>query len=401
MDEREKSPPSRQGPFGYEFPGNQHPPRISGPPLLNPSEDRVLDNFIQGVGSDQGWFDDQLLISTDGPRPHEPAHQMFQQEPLGPTEVGLRDTTAIIHPTSSPFANELPHQFVPRDPSSAFFDMIDYDHQADVTAPDHIDVHPVSDAMNDTASIEYLYQAPTFGTDGQEIWPRHEYSDRSSDAMLGITHPKLNQRCAKENLVQFGSDLRFARDHFEAPDHHQTEARLRATMLGQVQGLFTKGDYGRCHPSSPNVDEPRAQPLVGRTEIVDSPTQALENKGHSSPIQEHFPCSSTKPRGAAAKRSKSAAFTPTVKPATRSRKNKGKRHTNLSNEQRVDNHRQSEQRRRDEIRNSYVAMKATIPGMGDKKTKGAEMQYTVTWMRQTLEENERLLELLESVTKGN
>ncbi|KAL8759178.1 MAG: hypothetical protein Q9199_000936 [Rusavskia elegans] len=430
MDELEELPASRQGPFGYEFPGHQPPPQASGPPLLNPSEDRVLDNFIHGVGSDQGWLDDELLISVDDPKSGDsmhitrppmpppvqhimtslpapsthcsvPAHQIFQ-EPLSLSDVGLRDATTLVVPTSFPYASHLPHQVMPRDPGSTFLDMNNFHHQANVTGPNHFYVHPVFGAMTYTMSVECLQSAPGFGQDGQDAWPRHEYPDRLSDPMLGSTQPNLNQRCVRENLVQFGSDLRFARDHFEAPDHDQTEAKLRATMLGQVRGLFTKGSVvGESRPSSPDADGPNPHSPVLQMDIVNSAAQAPESKGCVSPLQGPSLSSSTKLKGTATKKGNSATSSPTVKRVTRSRKNKGKRHTNLSNEQRVDNHRQSEQRRRDEIRNSYVAMKATIPGMGDKKTKGAEMQYTVTWLRQTLKENEKLLNLLESVTKGS
>ncbi|KAL8672761.1 MAG: hypothetical protein Q9168_002787 [Polycauliona sp. 1 TL-2023] len=346
-----------------------------------------------------------IMTSLSAPNLHSPvlAHQVFQ-EPAGLSEVAFRDVTAFVLPTPLPYPNELTYQGMPRGTGSAFLDMNDFDHQANVTGPNHFNVHPMFGAIDYTLSVEFLHAAPRFGPDGQETWARHEYSDRSSDPMLGLTQPNLNQRCMRENLVQFGSDLRFARDRFEAPDHHPTEAGLRATMLGQVRGLFTKGDVGGERPSSLDVNGPQPQPgnpLARRTDLVSSPALAPESEGYGSPIQEHSQSSSTKPRAAAAKRGNSTAFSPPAKPATRGRKSKGKRHTNLSNEQRVDNHRQSEQRRRDEIRNSYVAMKATIPGMGDKKTKGAEMQYTVTWMRQTLKENEELVKLLESVTKGN
>ena len=447
MDELEELPASRQGPFGCEqpkiklfkrqcslavdeFPGDQPPPQASGPPLLNPSEDRVLDNFIHGVGSDQGWLDDQLLVSVDDPKSGDstyntrppmpppvqhimtslpapstqcsvPAHQIFQ-EPLGLSNVALRDATTFVVPTSFSYADNLPHQVMPRDPGSTFLDMNDFHQQPIVTGPNQFYIHPVFGAMTYTMCVEYLHSAPRLGPDCQDTWPRHEYPDPLSDPILGSTHPNLNQSCVRENLVQFGSDLRFARDHFEAPDQDQNEARLRATMLGQVRGLFTKGSVvGESRPSSPDIDGADPRSPVVRMDIIKSAAQAPESEGCRFPLQGSSMSSMTKVKGTATKKVNGAVFSPTVKTVTRSRKNKGKRHTNLSNEQRVDNHRQSEQRRRDEIRNSYVAMKATIPGMGDKKTKGAEMQYTVTWLRQTLKENEILSDLLESVTKGS
>ena len=412
-----------------EFPGDQPPPRASGPPLLNPSEDRVLNSFIHGVGSDQGWLDDELLLSIDDPtstdsirdtRPpmpppvqhimtsvpaasaHSsvPAHQIFQ-EPLGISDVAFRGATKFAMPTSFPDANDPPHEMMPRDPGTAFLRMDSLSDQSNVTGQNHFLVHPVFGAMTYTMSVEYLRSAHRFWIDGQNARPGHEYPYHAINPSLGLTHPNLNQRCMKENLVQFGSDLGFARDHFEAPDYHQTEARLRATMLGQVQGLFAKGSVEESRAPTPDADGPNPNSPLLRMEIVNLAAQASESEGRGSPLQKQSLSSPAKPRATATKRGKGAASSSVVKVATRSRRNKGKRHTNLSNEQRVDNHRQSEQRRRDEIRNSYVAMKATIPGMGDKKTKGAEMQYTVTWMRQTLKENEKLLNLLQSVTKGN
>ncbi|KAL8848511.1 MAG: hypothetical protein Q9221_006470 [Calogaya cf. arnoldii] len=425
MDELEELPASRQGPFGYEFPGLQCPPRASGPPLLNPSEDRVLDNFLHGVGSDQGWLDDELLISADDPRssdsthptrppmpppvqhimtsfpaPSTPASQIFQ-EPLGLSDITLRDATTFFVPTPLPYANVLHQQAVPRDPGCTFFDLNNFNHQVNASDPNHSHVNPVFDPMTYTRSVDYLHSTPRFGPGGQDAWLRHQYSDRPGDPMLCSTHPSLNQRGMRENLVQFGSDLRFSRDHFEAPDHHQTEARLRATMLGQVQGLLSNGSVGESRSSSPDAEGPDPSSPVCRKDFVKPPVLALESEGCGSPLQGHSLSSLTKPKTTALKRGNSITSSPVPKTTARSRKNKGKRHVNLSNEQRVDNHRQSEQRRRDEIRNSYVALKATIPGMGDKKTKGAEMQYTVTWMRQTLKENEELLSLLKSVTRGD
>ncbi|KAI4272737.1 MAG: hypothetical protein LQ337_005092 [Flavoplaca oasis] len=428
MEELEELPTLRQGPFGYEFPGDQPPPQASGPPLLNPSEDRVLAEFIHGVGSDQGWLDDELLIlvddskstdSTNGtrsPRPPPiqhimtslpapnarcfvPAHPIFQ-EPPGLSDVGFRDATTFVLPTTHPYANNLPNQVMPRDARSALH-MNHINYQANVNDPNHFYVHHPFGPINHATSVEYSHSTYSVGADGQDAWPSHEYPGQSSGPVLGSTRPNLDQRGIRENLVQFGSDLRFAKDHFEAPDHHQTEARLRATMLGQVQNLFTKGKIGGSPLSSPDANRSTPRSPVRRIDIVNHPTLAVESERCSSPVQESCVSLSTRPRSTATKKGKSAASSAVVKSAARSRKNKGKRHTNLSNEQRVDNHRQSEQRRRDEIRNSYIAMKATIPGMGDKKTKGAEMQYTVTWMRQTLKENEKLLNLLESITRGN
>ncbi|KAL8785379.1 MAG: hypothetical protein Q9213_003385 [Squamulea squamosa] len=428
MEELDKSPSSRRGPFGYEFPGDLPPPQASGPPLLNPSEDRVLNTFIQGVGSDQRWLDEELLlyindseytnsihdarppmpppvqhIMTSLPAPGAhcalPAHQTFH-EPFGISEVAFQDAMVSAMPVSSPYTKNPFRQVIPRDPGTAFLSMSNFNDHANVTGPEHSYVHPVFGAMTYTMTVKYLQSVYRYGSDGQYAWPRHEYPDRTVEPMLGLTRSKLDQRCAKENLVQFGSDLHFERDHFVAPNHHQTEARLRNKILGQVQGLFAKDNIGESRAPTPNAEAPSSRPPLFPINIVNSASQTSESEDYGSQHQMPPMSSPTRPEATMTKKGNGAASTLAVIKASRSQKKKGKKHTNLSNEQRVDNHRQSEQRRRDEIRNSYVAMKATIPGMGDKKTKGAEMQYTVAWMRQTLKENEKLLNLLHSVTEG-
>ncbi|KAL8774380.1 MAG: hypothetical protein Q9209_001131 [Squamulea sp. 1 TL-2023] len=427
-EELDRSPSSRRGPFGYEFPGDLPPPQASGPPLLNPSEDRVLNSFIKGVGSDQRWLDDELLLYIDDseyknpiidarppmPPPVQhimtslpapgahcgvPANQTFH-EPLGISEVAFYDAMVSTMPVSSPYTKIPLRQMISRDPGTAFLSLSNFNGPANVIGPDRSYFHPVFGTMTYTMIVEYLQSVYRYGPDGQDAWSGHEYPDRTIEPMLGLTRSRLNQRCAKENLVQFGSDLHFEGDHFVAPNHHQTEARLRNKILGQVQGLFATDNIGESRAPTPNAEAPSHRPPLFPIDIVHSASQTSESEDYGSLIQKPSMSSPTRPKATMTKKGHGAASTLVVKKATRSQKTKGKKHINLSNEQRVDNHRQSEQRRRDEIRNSYVAMKATIPGMGDKKTKGAEMQYTVAWMRQTLKENERLHNLLHSVTEG-
>ncbi|KAL8812533.1 MAG: hypothetical protein Q9200_000968 [Gallowayella weberi] len=168
-------------------------------------------------------------------------------------------------------------------------------------------------------------------------------------------------------------------------------------MARQLESLYSQGSLKHTHAPTPIADEQVSHLAIDQEDPVGLATQASKSEENATPLQE-YPLEAPKETRVKAERIRGGAVHNSAgKTAPRSRKPRSKKHTNLSEEQKDENHRLSEQRRRNVIKCYYAAMKATIPGMQTKKTKGDEMEHTVKWIRNSIEENQKMERLLQLV----
>ncbi|KAL8799675.1 MAG: hypothetical protein Q9182_005714 [Xanthomendoza sp. 2 TL-2023] len=207
----------------------------------------------------------------------------------------------------------------------------------------------------------------------------------------------FTQRSEGRHHVCYGSDPNFGEGRFVPPRHLPTEAGIKNAMARQLESLYSQGSLRHMRAPTPIADEQVSHLAIDHENTVALATPASKSDEHATPLLP-YPPEAPKETRVKAERTRGVAVRNSAgKTAPRSRKPRCKKHTNLSEEQKDENHRLSEQRRRNVIKCYYAAMKATIPGMQMKKTKGDEMEHTVKWIRNSIEENQKLERLLQLV----
>ncbi|KAL8702015.1 MAG: hypothetical protein Q9224_000215 [Gallowayella concinna] len=211
----------------------------------------------------------------------------------------------------------------------------------------------------------------------------------------------FNQRSEGGHHFRYGSDPNFGEGRFVPPRDLPTEAGIKNAMARQLESLYSQGSLRHTRAPTPIADEQASHLAIDQENTVGSARQASENEEIATLLQECPPEPPRKTGVKAEKRRGVAVHNSAGRTAPRSRKPRSKKHTNLSEEQKDENHRLSEQRRRNVIKCYYGAMKATIPGMQMKKTKGDEMEHTVKWIRNSIAENQKLERLMQLVQSGH
>lgn len=288
--------------------------------------------------------------------------------------------STIANLVSKSHPHDSDHQTIPLDLDTAFTDPINYSGQANVGCPLTFDeMTPIN--------LQLLHGF---------VEPNSFYNPLTASDNQPLLRSNCIQRSDGGQRFQYGSDPNFGDGRFMPPHHLPTEAGIQNAMARQVESLCFQGNVRATRAPTLTADEPISRLAIEQRTSVDSVTHTSESEEPATPSGKS-PQEPTKGSRATAKSRSDgdAAHCSAGKIARRGRKPRGKKHNNLSEEQKDENHRLSEQRRRNVIKRYYSALKATVPAMQTKKTKGDEMEHTVRWIRKSLEENRKLEQRLQ------
>lgn len=210
----------------------------------------------------------------------------------------------------------------------------------------------------------------------------------------------------------FGSDPGFGADHSFVPDHGHTTESIATNMLDPMSYLNPQSSADNTRAPSPQtsgqqayLSSPSVDPAISAAEapVTVNGERRSPQKRRLSAVEEHEAPASPSPapkkrRGRPAKPSGEKAANGS---GTKAAKAKKEPRIPLTDEQRRENHLESEQNRRDRDNAEFEALQAIIPGLDDHRTKSGHYLYALKWLKRVIADNESMENLLQSSAATN
>ncbi|TVY51106.1 hypothetical protein LCER1_G005867 [Lachnellula cervina] len=404
-------PPNLDMPFGYSFDANTSnfpfpPPTAPGPSLLDDNESKLLDNFFDGVSSDQ--FDYNLFTNApDG------ADAGFGWDELPPTFMG---TTSSYGQQPQTGSHALPDLNFNHDMSTQVKaePLMPPTTSADVLAAATLLQNGSNSRSHSTSSRQYPM---SHGRTSAEEYPPENYF---SDMVFGNQiHPIRQRRTIPKFDLKWGSDASFggASQGFLSPT--DPDRAIERTQAQTLEGAFIlDGPSAEASRTTSPQTHRRTKSLGHPTDDVKQESSRPKKRRKSkfqddedddeddeSPVPAQAQPSGNKKRkptkkGAAVdspivdteagnKRRKSAAAGAAAAKAARE---------NLTEDQKRENHIRSEQKRRTLIREGFEDLGELVPGLrGGGFSKSAVLIMSADWLEDLIEGNQVLRERLDEL----
>ncbi|KAL8721521.1 MAG: hypothetical protein Q9225_001820 [Loekoesia sp. 1 TL-2023] len=432
---------ANEGPFGYSF-FNQADPSLgtapapaTGPKLISPDESQYVDQFLHNVASLHPIDDDQLMDPFIGykdeggssfwtsrlPRTYEGSvtwlpsssthatgpdyHVSFPNDRSLPTNAYPTTGTlpAYVSPAATVYSGQPLQQQMPQEATFA------------VSQPALANGHH---------QLHYEHASATHVPMNSNTWS-------SSSGLTPVINPSISYSSLHsnharqmpptseaQNELSWGSDPGFDDSHFIAPACQPTEESITTNALNQFGCLETQGSVDTTRASSPLVNGEDRRHTSESTDLNISAAEVLHNKDitwlspksskpSTTQAEEEFllqesPSPPAKKRKAspAKKRGRPRANGADKEAATRGQISRKKSdRVKLTEDEKRENHVNSEQKRRDGVNKEWDNLRDFVPGIEDHNlAKSGQVNYATRWLRQVLGDIERMEDLLQATT---
>lgn len=402
-----------------QYPLPSPPPLASGPSLLDDTDTRFLDNFFDGVSSDQFLND-----PTDS--------WTYEWNDLPPDFLG---TTSSFGQQLEPVTNDVqqltfpeyknPLGFVPDpDPTAATRDVLgaaSYLHNGQ-----HSGQH---NSMFSSAPPPPPPQSASMGPPfAQNLMPSDFQQQRRppkpanivrhtslSESLYGAPYANFSpsQTIVKKVEIRWGTDSGFASGRgFVPPPNVLTEDDIDESM-NDTLGCFLPGSNASTRPSSPAVSkqQPYEHRLNSITEVNqdDTTTTKLSRRRKSKAKDDEYDEEET---GTASKNSRKRrpkslggainSDTPQKRRKSSASATPKMARENLTEDQKRENHIKSEQKRRTLIKEGFEDLNELVPDLrGGGFSKSAVLTMAADWLDELIKSNTKLKEQLAQLEAQN
>ncbi|RDW75562.1 hypothetical protein BP5796_06383 [Coleophoma crateriformis] len=439
-------------PFGYSFgsdtsfpfPSPTGPP--PGPSLLDEHDSRYLDNFFQGVDSNDINFD--LFTNADDVF-HDPGWQelpptfmgtssSFGQQPAQPPQVvassshesgyKAQDMTFKAQDMAFSDMNNLPSTTSP-DVMAAAQTLISngVNNRSHSMGNDALfgmtrnnsmlstNGHGIHQPMFPTRSrsIQDVRSLPT-GTYPPETYYRDMfYGGEVNQEAIAAAHDVLQPEKPKKIELRWGSDVGFGTEQgFVPPAEQETAEEVEREHIRRMKEFAHELSMTPAAESQPSSPQPKK--AVAKVKVEDEDARARKRR-KSKYIEEDEDEVPAPPRqSGSAKKRKSIAKVSEITPASPAVESSSKRkksseassavkpaRENLTEDQKRENHIKSEQKRRTLIREGFDDLGELVPGLrGGGFSKSAVLVMAADWLEDLLKGNEILKSRIKDLERG-
>ncbi|TVY49612.1 hypothetical protein LOCC1_G000370 [Lachnellula occidentalis] len=420
-------PPNLDMPFGYSFDANTSnfpfpPPTAPGPSLLDDNESKFLDNFFDGVSSDQfdynlftnapdgadagfGW--DELpptfmgTTSSYGQQPEIGNHALpdinfnnsmsthVKAEPPIPTTTSA-DVLAAAATYLQNGSNSRPHSMG----DGTLFQ------GQDISRPP-TNGHSRPQSMSHNTGTSTRQYPMSHGRASADEYPPENYF---SDMVFGNQiHPIRQRRTIPKFDLKWGSDAAFGASQGSFLSPTDPDGAIERTQAQTLEGAFIlDGPSAEASRTTSPQSHRRTKSLGHPTDDVDhEPSRPKKRRKSKFQEDEEDGEDDESPVPALAQPSGNKKRKPSKKGVEICRGRSSSRESareNLTEDQKRENHIRSEQKRRTLIREGFEDLGELVPGLrGGGFSKSAVLIMSADWLEDLIDGNQVLRERLDQM----
>ncbi|KAL8953890.1 MAG: hypothetical protein Q9222_000264 [Ikaeria aurantiellina] len=207
-------------------------------------------------------------------------------------------------------------------------------------------------------------------------------------ALATRSHPALNQNSA----LHFGSDPNFGQRTYTVPRGQYPAVSTQNSLLQQLSPVNNDSEANDIQKTDPTNSQ--NQHRSSRQTSLDAlPPEASTTKADSIDRDKSW-------RRSLTQGTEDALTEPSPSSRPKNAKKRNKERVCLTDEQKRNNHKKSEQNRRDLINHWQGKMEALVPGINDKKLyKAGKLDLAVRWLESIHEDNHRMAAYLDALNQ--
>lgn len=257
----------------------------------------------------------------------------------------------------------------------------------------------LSDEFCSNSNIEGFGAAAT-----TQMWANHLPPQFCGSATLS---QQTDYREFANRYLQFGTDTNFAGGVFVPPQNQKSVDEVTSSMLKEIQCLRRQPSGASTVASSPMLSRhklhdhhaffPNSQELIPPREQGTKDVSSRGNYGSASLLNNNTRVVTKRQRE---KLANNGSGNPPRAKRRKSGSNAaagGEKKRNLTEEEKRSNHIESEQKRRDQISESFNAMVRLVPELRNSShSKSEKLRLACTWLESMMADNEEIGALLAS-----